>query len=52
MGPVENLPHVNSIPASRDRSTIFRYLLSLFVGLLGGTLAYTVRCRVQNRAAT
>ena len=50
MGSMEDLPHVNSIPTARDRSTIFRYMLASFVGLLGGFLSYGVRYRAQSRA--
>jgi hypothetical protein len=52
MGPMEALPHANSIATTQARSIIFRYLLASIAGGLGGLLAYGFRCRAQGRGET
>ncbi|MBW3596222.1 MAG: hypothetical protein KY475_02990 [Planctomycetes bacterium] len=52
IGPLENLPHLKNVPRSHERSTICRYLLASFIGLLGGILSYAMRRRADRRLAT
>jgi hypothetical protein len=51
IGPLEDLPHIDDIPRSRDRTTICRYVLASLVGFVGGFLSYAVRRRGDLRAA-
>lgn len=50
IGPFHNLRHVDDLPSEVHRSTICPYVLAVFMGLLGGLLAYIIR-RLSDRKA-